>query len=220
MEIITIVALILFACALGMSFFRRIPKTGREGIKTGEEVIATITNNNKGADRAVTLKAKGNGRRFKVKIKPDEAYYWIKGDKIKVILSPDNPLKYRILFNDYFRENEARIREAVLNKLEKVNDKLPGALLIKYKKETYTAALKSSLTSQRIFTLYTAIRTANINTALLAVFVAMFLWLKSKVDLSFGQMMFPLVIIIILLWSIYVPVNIGAEIKKEVERTK
>ena len=81
-----IILLVLLLCYSAIA--NRIPKTGREGISTGKEVTATITNSNKGADRAVTLHAEGEGRRFKVKMKPTEAHLWVKGDKIRVIMRP------------------------------------------------------------------------------------------------------------------------------------
>lgn len=214
------VLVVFFAYIISAMIIGRIPKTGREGIKTGNEVIATITNNNKSADRPATLRAEGEGRRFKVKMKPDEAHLWIKGDKIKVIISPDNPKKYRILFNDYFHENEERIREEALRRLAKANENLPAARLIKYTKETYAATEKSSLSSQRIFTLYTILKGTDTNILVLAVFTVLSLWWKKVQNLALKDMILPILLILIMLWAIYSSVNAGTKIKKEVEKSK
>ena len=112
-----------------------IPKMGRDGDAKGEEITAVITNRNKVADKSVILRARANGRSFKVKLKPTEAHLWIKGDSIKIILS-ENKKTYRILFNDYFRTNENRLREYALMLLEKkVNANLIAARIVKYTKE-------------------------------------------------------------------------------------
>jgi hypothetical protein len=58
---------------------------------------------------------------------------------------------YRVLFNDYFRQNESRIRNEALKRLEKVPSYRISSTLLKYKKEDHSAFEKSGLESQQIF---------------------------------------------------------------------
>ena len=96
--------ILLFAAVSGAA--NHIPKTGRCFDADGQEVIATITNTNRTAEKAVTIRAiDDNGRRYRAKLKASEAKLWIRGDKIRIILS-DRSKNYRILFHEYFKENE------------------------------------------------------------------------------------------------------------------
>ena len=155
-----------------------IPKTGRAISSKGETVTATITNSNTLADKAVTLHAEKEGRKFKVKLKPTEARLWIKGDSIQILLV-ENSKEYRIKFNDYFRENEARIREAALEKL-KIVEKYPiSAKIVKLEKEDLERFKKSSLSSQQISSFCTSMRLIDICIVITAALgIAVALWWK------------------------------------------
>ena len=62
-----------------------VPKQGRWIDADGEEIFATITNINKNADRHSIIRAKDeNGKKYSAKLRPTEAKFWIKGDKIKI----------------------------------------------------------------------------------------------------------------------------------------
>lgn len=198
-----------------------IPKTGRDADASGEIVEAVITNRAKGADRSAIMRAVHNGRKFKVKMKPTEAHLWIKGDTVRVILSADGK-KYRVLFGEYFRANEARIREYALTLLEKrVNVNLVAARLSKYTKESFEAIKASKLESQRIFTFVTLMGILDIYTVVTAVAGAAFLfWCASKSP-SFGDLIVPLLIIVVLVWMLYnTNETCKSIIKKAQEETK
>ena len=107
---LTIIVLMLLVFLAMNSIINKIPKTGRDPDARGEKIVATITNTNKTADKAVWLRAKSaQGRKFKVKLKASEAKLWIKGDEIRVVLSNENPRKYRVLFHEYFKENDVEL---------------------------------------------------------------------------------------------------------------
>jgi len=152
----------------------KIPKTGREGISSGKEISAVIVNENKTADKCATMKLKGeDGKMYKVKMSPTEAHLWIKGDTVKILVSEENSEKYRVLFHDYFRRNEDRLRIKAKEILEK---KIPlnlfAARFVKYTPECLEAFKKSRLESQRIFAFVSFMKmidTYTIITAILAI---------------------------------------------------
>jgi len=194
-----------------------IPKTGRDGEAKGEEITAEIINCNKVADKAVTLRAKANGRIFKVKMKPTEAHLWIKGDSIKIILS-ENKKTYRILFNDYFRENEQRLREYALSLLEKkVNVNFIAARIVKYTKESLESFKASKLESQRIFTFASLMHIIDVYTAVTCVLGAAFLVWYAKASPKFGELVVPLALILLLVWVLYSSVGVCKKIMKETQ---
>ena len=90
-------ALFIYMIVASMNGF--IPKRGRWIDVDGEELTATITNINKNADRYTTIRAIGDdGRKYRAKLRPTEAKYWIKGDKIKITLTADGK-NYRVHFH-------------------------------------------------------------------------------------------------------------------------
>jgi len=180
-----------------------IPKTGRSADARGEIIEAVITNRAKSADRSAVMRLVHNNRKFHVKMKPTEAHLWIKGDTVRIILS-ENGKNYRVLFGEYFRENEARIREYALSMLEKrVNVNFIAARLSKYTKESFEAIKASKLESQRIFTFVTLMGILDIYTVVTGVAGAVFLFWCAKKTPSFGDLIVPLLIIVVLIWMLY-----------------
>ena len=180
-----------------------IPKTGRDADASGEIIEAVIVNRAKSADRSAVMKLVHNKRRFQVKMKPTEAHLWIKGDTVRIILSK-NTKKYRVLFGEYFRENEARIRDYALSMLEKrVNVNFVAAKLSKYTKESFEAIKASKLESQRIYTFVTLMGILDIYTVVTGVAGAVFLIWCAKKTPSFGELIVPLLVIVVLIWMLY-----------------
>lgn len=212
------VILMLIALVWVNYIANHIPKTGRDGNAKGEEITAVITNRNKVADKAVTLRATADGRNFKVKMKPTEAHLWIKGDSIRIILSADRKT-YRVLFNDYFRENEARLREYALEILEKkVNTNFIAAHIVKYTKENLESFKVSKLESQRIFTFASLMSIIDVYTAVTALLGAAFLIWYIKTSPAFGEMIVPLALIVLLVWVLYSSAEICKRIMKEAQK--
>lgn len=180
-----------------------IPKTGRCADASGEIIEAVITNRAKSADKSAIMRLVHKGRKFKVKMRPTEAHMWIKGDTVRIILS-ENKKKYRVLFGEYFRENEMRIREYVLSLLEKrVNVNFFAARFSEYTKESFEAIKASKLESQRIFTFMTLMRILDVYTIVTGVAGIAFLYWCSKKTPSFGELLVPLLIIVVLIWMLY-----------------
>ncbi len=199
--------LFVIAVLIGFIFINyienHIPKTGRSADASGEIIEALITNRAKGADRSAVMHLVHNGRKFKVKMKPTEAHLWIKGDTARIILSEDTK-KYRVLFSEYFRENEMRIREYALSLLEKrVNVNFIAAKLSKYTKESFEAIKASKLESQRIFTFVTLMGILDIYTVVTGVAGAAFLLWCAKKTPSFADLIIPLLVIVVLIWMLY-----------------
>ena len=136
-----------------------IPRRGRWIDVDGEEVVATITNSNRNADKYATLRAKDeNGRKYAVKLRPTEAKFWIRGDKIKITLTKDGK-NYRIHFHEYFKENEETLREKAMENLGKnVKFYSIAARMVGYKKESLEALRASKADSQTIFAFETYMR--------------------------------------------------------------
>lgn len=217
MTLFIIILAVLLLCYSAV--INRIPKTGREGISTGEEIIATITNKNKGADRAVTLRAEGGGRRFKVKMKPTEAHLWVKGDKIKVLVRKDNPKKYRVCFNDYFHENEPHIREHAVELVKaQVHDFTPAEKCINYTKETADRIAASDIGSQRIFAFVTMMKLINSYIALAVVLAIGTFYAFAMRNMPFKSLLVPALAIAIIVWYICSAVKMCAKIKAEAEK--
>ena len=180
-----------------------IPKTGRDTDASGEIIEAVITNRVKSADKSAVMKLVHNKRKFQVKMKPTEAHLWIKGDTVRIILS-ENKKKYRVLFGEYFRENEMRIREYALSLLEKrVNVNFVAAKLSGYTKESFEAIKASKLESQRIFTFVTLMGILDIYTLVTSAAGAVFLFWCARKTPSLGDLIVPLLIIVVLIWMLY-----------------
>ena len=197
-----VVLFALFSCYI--AFLSRIPKRGRYPDANAEIITAIITNTNKTAEKAATLRAKADdGRKFKVKMTPTEAKLWIKGDIINIALSSDKK-KYRILFHEYFKANESRLREQAIVILEK---KVPlnfiSAKLIGYNKESLDAIKTSEADSQTIFTFSTLMHLIDIYSVIGALFTAVFaVWFLSFSP-EFGRYIIPLALILMFVWVIY-----------------
>lgn len=211
--------LILLAGILWVGFVsNHIPKTGRAISSKGEIITATITNSNTQTDKPVTMRAEKDGRKFKVKLKPTEARLWIKGDSIPILLV-ENSREYRIKFNDYFRENEERIREASLEKL-KIVEKYPiSAKIVKYEKEDFDCFKKSSLSSQQISSFCMSMHLIDICTVVTAALgVAVVLWWKifspKTMDLIAG-----IIPVLISAWSIYSANTNCKRVLKKIRKT-
>ena len=193
-----LIGVIFVSCSVN-----HIPKTGRDPDASGEIIEAVIINRAKGADRSAVMKLVHNKRKFQVKMKPTEAHLWIKGDTVRIILS-ENKKKYRVLFGEYFRANEMRIREYALSLLEKrINVNFVAAKLSKYTKESFEAIKASKLESQRIFTLVTLMGILDIYTVVTGVAGAVFLFWCAKKTPPFGDLIVPLLIIVVLIWMLY-----------------
>lgn len=199
----TFALLVFFAALLWANFVSgRIPKTGRDGKAAGEVITATITNTNKYADAPATLCAEKDGRKFKVKMKATEAHLWIKGDSIDVVLS-ENGKNYRVLFNDYFKKNEERIREKALERLEKAHNYRIASALVKYKKEYFEKIRDSKLDSQSIFALISYIKMIDIYTVVTAVIaVASLVWNKLQSP-GWSMLLLPIALVLFMAWSLY-----------------
>ena len=197
----------------------RIPKTGRAISSKGEVITATITNSNTAADKPVTMRAEKDGRKFKVKLKPTEARLWIKGDSIKILLV-ENSKEYRVKFNDYFKENEQRIMEMVLERLKTVENYRLSSKLVNYEKEDFERFKKSPLSSQQIFSFCTSMRLIDISTVVTAALgIAVFLWWKTfspgLTDLLAGA-----IVLLIAVWSIYSTVTNCKRILKKIRKSE
>ena len=207
---------------LWVSFItNRMPKTGREGISKGKEVSAVITNNNRGADRAVVMRAVGDdGRKYKVKMSPTEAHLWKKGDRVTVLISEEDGKKYRIMFNDYFRNNEDRLRVYAKELLEKkIRMNFIATRFVKYTKESGEAFKNSKLNSQRIFTFITLMSMIDGYTVFTGVCTIAFLVYFKKCSLKFSAALVPAAIIALMAWYISSAVKTCVKIKTEAEKS-
>ena len=182
------------------SIANRIPKTGRCFDATGEEITATIINRNRTAERAATMRLRGeDGKRYRVKLKASEAKLWIKGDSVKIVLS-EKSKKYRVLFHDYFKENETRIREYAVEMLRKtVRSWFIAAHFVGYKKETPDAFLASGADVQTIFSFATYMRIIDIYSIVTAILSAVSIFWYVVIKPKFSQLMFPILMIVMLI---------------------
>lgn len=198
-EFVLCIVLVLVALFSVSSITSRIPKKGRCSNAAGEEIEATIVNHNPTAEKATTMRLKDkNGKRYHVKLKPSEAKLWIKGDSVKIILSKTSK-NYRVLFHDYFKNNEKRIREYALVKLRKtVNPKFIAARLVEYKKETPEAFEASGADSQTIFAFATYMRIIDAYSVVGVIAAAAFLYWYKVTDPKFSQLLLPLILVVML----------------------
>lgn len=180
-----------------------IPKRGRAADASGKAEEAVIVNSAALADRSATLRVKYNGRTYKVKMKPTEAHLWIKGDKVKIMFSDDKK-RYRILFGEYFRENEDRIRDYALKLLQKkVKVNAVAAKMTNYTNDSFEAIKESNMESQRIYSFMSLMHILDLYTVFTAGAAVLFVvWcLKAKPALS--SFIVPLIAIAILAWMLY-----------------
>lgn len=196
--------IILLVFSLVMRIVNRIPKTGRYNSATGEKIEAVLTNENRTAENAATMKlVDKDGRKYRVKLKADEARLWIKGDTVEILLS-DNKRIYRVLFNDYFRNNEERIRQHAAQRLEKtVKRGIISTRLVGVQKESLEAFISSEADSRVIFIFATFMRMIDTYSIVSFFATVLFLVWRSVVRPAFSQMAFPLVVVIIAYFMIY-----------------
>ncbi len=200
------IVLLLFAAFTSIA--NRIPKTGRCFDAAGEEITATIIKTNHTAERAATMHLRGeDGRRYRVKLKASEAKLWIKGDSVRIILS-ENPKKYRVLFHDYFKENETRIREYAVELLRKtVRPWSVSAHFTGYTKETPDALFASGADLQTIFTFTTYMRIVDVYSIVTAILSAVCIFWYVVIKPKFMQLMFPTLMIVMLIVILNKAVN-------------
>lgn len=216
-ELVMIVVVMLLMFVGISSIANHIPKKGRCFDAKGAEVTATITNNNRTAEKAVTMRAKDqNGRRYRVKLKASEAKLWIKGDSIRIILSEKSG-NYRVLFHEYFKENEVRIREHALKRLEKtVSPKLIAARIVGYTKDSPEAFRSSEADSHTIFAFATYMRMIDIYSVVAVIMAAAFLLWYMAVKPKFTQFLIPLLIVLLMFFMLNGSVNACKRVIKKV----
>ncbi len=195
---------VLVAFLLVSRIADRIPKTGRYNSAAGEKIEAVLTNENRTAEKAETMKlVDKDGRRYRVKLKADEARLWIKGDTVEILLS-ENKRVYRVLFNDYFRNNEERIRQHAAQRLEKtVKRGFISTRLVDCKEENLQAFISSEADSRVIFIFATFMHMIDVYSIVSFFATVLFLAWRSAVKPAFSQMAFPLVVVIITYFMIY-----------------
>lgn len=211
---------VLLLTLAGVSHFaNRIPKTGRCPDVEGKEIEAKITNSNSNAERAVTMRLRDeNGKKYRVKLKDSEAKLWIKGDSVKVLCSGTSK-NYRVLFHDYFKNNEERIREYALEKLRKtVKPYLIAGRLVDYKKETPEAFQASGVDSQTIFAFTTYMRTIDVYSAVEIISAALFLFWYAVAKPGFKEILLPLILLIVLFLALNVVVNSCKRVIKSISK--
>lgn len=214
MSILFVVMLILFIAL--MSATSHIPKTGRDPEAKGKKITAIITNRNKTADKAVVLRAKAkDGRKFKVKLKPSEAKLWIKGDEIRVVLSESNPKKYRVLFHEYFKQNEDRIRKHAIENLEKKVKKLIAARIVGYSEKTLKAFKMCSIETHDIFVFTTFMRMLDVYSVVAAFLAISFISWYMASNPTFIMFIIPLVVLIMLILLLKGSADVCKRIKTE-----
>ncbi len=195
---------VLLAFSLVISIVNRIPKTGRYNSAAGEKIEAMLTNENRTAEKTATMKLTDKyGRKYRVKLKADEARLWIKGDTVEILLS-ENKRIYRVLFNDYFRNNEERIRQHAVQRLEKTVERgFISTRLVGTQKESLQAFVSSEADSRVIFIFATFMRMIDTYSIISFFATVLFLVWRSAVKPAFSQMAFPLVVVIITYFMIY-----------------
>ncbi len=209
----TYLVIILLISLLWFNFVtNRIPKRGRMDVSDGAVITATIINTNKIPDHAATLCAKDGKTVYKVKIKASESHLWIKGDDIKILVSEANPKNYRVLFNDYFKENEKRIRDHSLELLEKkVKFNSIGGKAVKYTSEDLEKIKNSNLNSNQIFYfcyLFNSIDRYSILAILLAILTLALHFVKG---MELKELLIPILLVAILIYYICTAVKICSD---------
>ena len=198
------VFIVLLAFLLIIRIVNRIPKTGRYNSAACEKIEAVLTNGNRTAEKASTMKlVDKDGRKYRVKLKADEARLWIKGDTVEILLS-ENKRIYRVLFNDYFRNNEERIRQHAAQRLEKtVKRGIISTRLVGIQKESLQAFVSSEADSRVIFIFLTFMRMIDTYSIFSFLATVLFLAWRSAARPAFSRMAFPLVVVIIAYFMIY-----------------
>ena len=151
-----------------------------------------------------------------MKLKPSEARPWIKGDEIEILLS-DKKDVYRILFSDYFRKNEQRIREFSFENLKKANKWIVAKSLTGYSEEHFELFEKSSFDSMQIFAFATYLRLINLYSVATALIIAAaVLWWK--ITSPSGEMLIAAALLVLLMvWTLYNAVQNCKKLIRKVE---
>ena len=211
----------LFCYMIATSIVGCVPKRGRWIDVDGEEVFATITNTNKNADKFATLRARDeNGRKYSAKLRPTEAKLWIKGDKIKITLTKDGK-NYRMHFHEYFKENEARIREKALEKLgKKARLHSIGAKLTGYNEESLEALRASKADSQSIFAYETYMRYIDRYFAVAIMATILFVPFLLVEKLQNFQLLVPIIILVVMFLSVNSTAKVCAKIYSKATKSE
>ena len=196
----------------------RVPKTGRDGKAAGERITATIKNSNKYADTAATMRLEKDGRKYKVKLKATESNLWLKGDSIDIIMNKDGK-SYRVLFNDYFRNNESRMRAKAAELLETVSRCRIASLLTGYKKEFNRTIRQSSLDTRQIFSYVSYMKLIDRNVIAAVILTALVIMWKAVMKPRATELILPFLLIIGIMWATYSAVEACKRIMKEAEKT-
>ena len=218
--VLMIVGVSLVIYAVMMSVAGHIPKRGRCLDADDSEIMATITNSNKVAERFSTIRAvDDSGRKYAAKLRQTEAKYWIKGDKIKISLTKDKK-KYRIHFHEYFKTNEDRIRQEVLERLEKeVKPHSIAAKMTGYKKESLEALRASKADSLTLFAYMTYMKSIDKYFIIAVVVAILFVLFLTKQNLQMFELLIPLIIVIGMFLSISSLAKLCSKIyKKETDK--
>lgn len=215
--------LYLFVISLAFAgvtgIINRIPKTGRCPDASGKEIEAKIINRNSTAEKAVTMRLRDeNGKKYRVKLKASEAKLWIKGDSVTVLCS-ETSKNYRVLFHNYFKDNEERIREHALEKLKKiVKPYLVAARLVDYKKETPEAFRASGADSQTIFAFTTYMKMIDVYSVVAVLLAIAFLYWYAFSKPEFSQLLLPLLLVVALFVVLNGAVNSCKRIIKSISK--
>ena len=220
METLSLIVVSLFFVAmifiLLMKTVNRIPNRGRSNYANGEKILATITNENRVADKPATMKlVDKNGNKYRVKMKPDEAKMWIKGDTVEILLS-DKKGVYRVLFTDYFRQNESRMRENVAEKLSAtVKPWLFAARFTGYTEKSSEALKNSEADSRILFMFMNYMKIINVYTIVAFVGTVLFLSWRGVYAPSLSRQTVPFIVLLMIYYVIYSAVTTCKKLLKK-----
>lgn len=206
----TYLVIVLLISLLWFNFVtNRIPKRGRLDVSDGETITATIINTNRIPDHSATLRAKSGETIYKVKIKASESHLWIKGDEIKILVSKSNKKNYRILFNDYFKENEERIRAYAIELLEKkARYNSIGAKAVKYTSEDFEKIKNSKFNSNQIFYFSYIFNSIDRYTILAILLAILILGLHFVKNMALKKLLVPIILLAVIIYYICTAVKI------------
>lgn len=214
-DFVIIVFVMLVAFTIISKVASRIPKTGRCNFANGEVINAVIVNENRTAEKTATMKLEdGDGNRYRVKLKDSEAKRWIKGDTVKIVFSEDKK-NYRVLFNDYFRSNEERMKENAVKKIEKINPFFFAARLTGFKKENSEAFLNSEVDSLTLFVFLTYMKRINAYCVLSAAMTVFFLGWYKLFTPPLQELALPVLLLVISYFVLYTAVMACKKILKK-----
>jgi len=196
-----------------------IPTTGRCIDAGGEVIYATITNENRVAEKPVKMLLKDDsGNKYFVKIKDSESKPWIKGDSVKIVFSEDRQ-NYRVLFNDYFRENEERMKIQVAERVKKeINPYFPAARFVGYQKENSEAFTGPGASSRTVFSFLTCMKRINSYMIISILLTILFLSWYSVAIPSLSETVFPFLAVITSYVIVYSNVSTSKRILTEISR--